>query len=489
MDFELEAAPETISKYVNCDTKDNEIVISVSENHRGNYEIQQYVQLIKKRNTCKVETIFLHLDEITKLNNVSVHNETPFNNNIQKKVIEYFRKGVKADASDIHMTIGRDGSEFCYIENRVYGELRKVDCIDKEDGLIMAGAILQGLCDVTESQFDPNKPQDARLAEKFLKEQGLFGARYAHTPAVGGLYVVMRLIKDDSGKVPTFEELGFLPQQIAVLKKILMRSEGIAVWSGPTGSGKSTTLRCAAEFYLKTMGYSEKLPLKRLTTIEDPPEGRILGAIQTVLNENSIKYMLRLDPDCILNGEMRDNASALAAIKAAQTGHLVLSTVHANDPIAIIDRLEVEGIPLRLITNPQLFIGLISQRLVQKLCPKCHIPYSEMREQLNDEDRELIETHCDPQRVYLRNREGCEECSLGIIGRTVVAEVISPDAKFFRLYNESGAAAAKTYWHRQLGGVTRNQHVLHYINNGLVDPLAANLICPLDEDKYMLLPV
>ncbi|EFW11047.1 putative conjugative transfer outer membrane protein PilQ, partial [Serratia symbiotica str. Tucson] len=92
-------------------------------------------------------------------------------------------------------------------------------------------------------QFYPNLHQDGRIAERFLKPLGIFGARYAHMPAVGGLYVVMRLIKDDGDAVPDFESLGFLPDQVRVLKRLLRRPEGMMILSRPTGSGKSTTLR------------------------------------------------------------------------------------------------------------------------------------------------------------------------------------------------------------------------------------------------------
>ncbi|PAV01902.1 type II secretion protein E, partial [Arsenophonus sp. ENCA] len=137
--------------------------------------------------------------------------------------------------------------------------------------------------------------------------------------------------------------------------------------------------------------------------------------------------------------------------------------------------------------DPQLLIGLISQRLVQRLCPHCKIPYHRVAERLEEDDRDLIEQYCQPEKVFMRHFEGCEHCYRGIVGRIVVAEVIAPDAQFFELYRTKSKAAAKTYWHRKLGGITRNQHVLHYIHAGEVDPLAAHFICPIDEDSYTLL--
>nr|WP_234817539.1 hypothetical protein [Candidatus Hamiltonella defensa] len=120
--------------------------------------------------------------------------------------------------------------------------------------------------------------------------------------------------------------------------------------------------------------------------------------------------------------------------------------------------------------------------------PALQSPLSAGRRAAEADDRNLIEHHCQPEKVLMRHVEGCAHCYHGIVGRMVVAEVIAPDAPFFELYLTKSKAAAKTYWHRKLGGMTRNQYVLHYIHAGEVDPLAAHCICPIDEDSYTLLP-
>ncbi|HAL2340422.1 TPA: Flp pilus assembly complex ATPase component, partial [Escherichia coli] len=136
-------------------------------------------------------------------------------------------------------------------------------------------------------------------------------------------------------------------------------------------------------------------------------------AIQTAVMDtaqgwvDSVKSALRLDPDAILNGEIRDHASAITAIKAAMTGHLMLTTLHANDPINILERLEMEGVQARMIADPQLFIGLLSQRLVQVICPHCRLPWHEVESSRTDEERRLVENFCQPDAVYLRNHNGC----------------------------------------------------------------------------------
>lgn len=501
----IEQPTENIARFVFAKQYGDMINIWVSNNHRSQYAVQSYVNGIQQKYPNKTELKFESLDKIEKLrvdNGINTADALEDTVDSQKKVISYFKKAVKLGASDIHFSIGRDNSQFTYVEARVHGELEEIDCIDVEEGKLLAAAICQGMCDVTEKQFYPNRQQDARMKEEFLKPMGLFGARYSHTPSVGGLNAVMRLIPDDGDNVPTLSMLGYLPQQIITIKRILRHPEGMVILTGPTGSGKSTTLRAFSSDYLATAGLGKnKLPRKRLLTIEDPPEGRIPGAIQTPIIADkknaeevsrawlrAISSALRLDPDAILNGEVRDLDSAMAAINAAMTGHLLMTTLHTNDAISSIDRLETMGVPGRLIADAQLMIGLLSQRLVPKLCPECKIPYIKGFAELEEDICELIEQNCEVDNVYLRNNNGCEQCYKGHIGRTVVAEVIAPDARFFDIYHSRGKAAAKTYWHKNLNGITRNQHLLHYVNAGEVDPATAHFICPIDEDKYSLIP-
>ncbi|QGR34866.1 pilus assembly protein [Salmonella enterica] len=431
--------------------------------------------------------------------------------NRQGEVLNYFMVARDIGASDIHVTT-RPG--LTRIEMRVHGELETVSELAEEDGRAMAATIILSMCDVTEPQFYAGRKQDGRVAAKFLRKVGLFGARYSHTPTADGLHFVMRVIPDDSDVVPTPEKLGYLPEQIRLIKRILRLPEGMVILSGPTGSGKSTTLRVCSDLYLKRTRYK-----KRLLTVEDPPEGRIVGAIQTPILcdkadeaevrrawERALSSALRLEPDAILPGELRDLISILAGIFAAQTGHLVMSTLHANSAFSIPERMITMGAGAGLVADAQLLTGLISQRLVQVLCPACRIPWSARKDQLSAEEREYLEKYCSvegvcrPEHLYFRNEEGCPACrkavvingkqvatvGKGVAGRSVVAEVVRPDATLFRLLIGQGKEAAKAYWLREMGGITRRTHLLHKLNEGMVDPLDADLVVPLDEDEVML---
>ncbi|WP_168403351.1 GspE/PulE family protein [Erwinia amylovora] len=426
----------------------------------------------------------------------------------QEKLLRYYRLGEQLGASDIHMEISED-RKLTIIQLRIHGELEVVDELTHTEGLTLASTGYISMCDVHEQSFFAGREQSGRIDAKFARQAGLFGARYEHRPTPDGLIVVMRLIPDDGDNVPSLEQLGFLPEQIRYILQILRLPEGMVVLTGPTGSGKSTTLRVCSRLWLdRTAGK------KRLLTLENPPEGRIVGAIQTPVMPvdnspeaisrawtNANASALRLDPDAILNGEMRDLHSLNAGIHASETGHQMMTTLHTNSAIGALPRMENFGVDRRLIADATLITGLIGQRLVPLLCEHCRIPWQLKAAQLDADTRIRLEKYgtlegvCQSEQLRFRNHEGCEHCrktipqtgrivSRGVTGRTVVAEVIRPDARLMQLWLSHGTAVARQYWVNQ-GGITRRQHLLMHLSAGRVDPLEGDLICPLDEDEIM----
>lgn len=187
----------------------------------------------------------------------------------------------------------------------MHGELEILDVIPRKEGLELLGAAYSGMSDVIKgTQFDPAIPQDARIAENFLKPVNLFGARYSHYPCVGGVYAVFRLIKDDSEDIPTFEELGYMPQQIQTIRRMLQRPEGIIVLSGPTGSGKSTTLRTASEAYLSTFGFNHndnmRLPENAFSPLNHRRRAAFPAQYRRQSGIPSMAGLTRLNPLCDL---------------------------------------------------------------------------------------------------------------------------------------------------------------------------------------------
>ncbi|WZX55906.1 ATPase, T2SS/T4P/T4SS family (plasmid) [Salmonella enterica subsp. diarizonae serovar 58:r:z53] len=422
------------------------------------------------------------------------------NSQEQNRVLGYYRDALAQHASDIHFRIGENG--LTRILYRVHGELGEVGHLETQEGIVLASTIIQSMCDQSEPSFHPNRPQSARLRKEFLRQVGLFGARYEHYPTEFGLLAVMRLIPDDGDNPPSLEELGFLSEQIILLGQMLMTPEGMMLISGPTGSGKSTTLRTLCQMYMELTNGT-----RHLLTFEDPVEGDIPGAVQCGIKADrsnpdavslawvgALSSGMRLDPDAILVGEQRDRNSAMASVIAALTGHIVLSTVHTPDAIRIIDRLiETFGVSASLVIDPQVMMGLMSQRLVQEICPHCRLDYADRQKsrllpELTGLQKNLLAEHTDTARIAFRHPDGCPHCRKGVVGRRVIAEIIRPDAMFMDLYQRHGKLQTRSYWVHYMQGITRRAHLQHYLNAGQVDPLSAHFICPLDEDKRLLLP-
>lgn len=419
---------------------------------------------------------------------------------VQQKIIQYMALAQKMMASDIHITVMRS-VQMAIIQMRIHGELEVIDEITSAEGDSLVSTIFMSMCDLRiPPNFDSADVQAGRVDARYARAAGLFGARYQHMPTADGVYVVLRTIVDDSDRVPTLEDQGFLPEQIAVCHQILRKPQGLVLLTGPTGSGKSTTLRIFSSLWLERTRNR-----KRLLTVENPTEGRIADAIQTPVIDGdwdkSNAAVLRSDPDAILLGEMQDLAAMMAAFHAAFTGHLVLDTLHSNSATGSLSRMEVMGGDRHLIADAELVVGLISQRLVPTLCPHCSIPWDAMAPRLPADSRALLEKYCTepgictPQNLRFHNPEGCEHCrqtieltgrvvSRGVTGRTAIGEVIRPDASYMAHWLSQGTAAARQYWLNN-GGLSRRMHLLKRLNEGLVDPLQADEIVPLDEDEVL----
>lgn len=429
------------------------------------------------------------------------------------RLLRYFQAAAELGASDIHFLIT---GELFRVRMRIHGELCTVDERPPAEGYALLGTAILSVSDVSEPMFFPKREQDARLQASFMRRAGLFGARYSHRPTPDGLYAVMRLIADDASRVPTPEQLGFLPEQCRLLARMYRRPEGLLLLTGPTGSGKSTTLRSLCRAWIE-----HNQNRRSLLTIEDPVEGAILDAIQTALqadksDENAVRLAwsravssaMRLDPDAIMEGEIRDLLSLIASIYAAQTGHLLLSTLHTNSALGILPRMVTMGADINLIADASLMIGMVSQRLVPELCPHCRIPWSARVATLDAENHQMLETFCSTGschtgQLFFRNPDGCGHCrrevvingevravvSQGLRGRTVIAEVIEPDNRLFDLYRRQGLPAARGYWLKSLNGISRVEHLRLRCAEGRVDPLLACDIIPLDEDiRFALTP-
>ena len=217
--------PDDILDYVAIDTDNTgQLRVRVVKGKKHLRAVQEYLTRLRARHQGRVGDFeFTTLDVIARLRqDTTTAGDESVINPVQQKMLGYIRHSASLGASDLHMTPGRDNTDFTYVEARVHGELEVLDILRKEEGLELLGATYSGMTDVIKgTQFDPGVPQDARLSEQYLKLAGLFGARYSHYPCVGGLYAVLRLIKDDSQQIPTFSMLGYHPDQERTLRRIL----------------------------------------------------------------------------------------------------------------------------------------------------------------------------------------------------------------------------------------------------------------------------
>jgi len=324
-------------------------------------------------------------------------NEVP----IIKWVNSIIQKAIYKNASDIHI---EPQEQKINVRLRIDGVLYEEEVLPKNflQPIISRIKIMSKL-DIAEQRL----PQDGKIRIKSSDKE--FDIRVSFLPTIFGERVVLRLL-DKNQQFLAFEELGFLKEDLEIINKILSYKNGMVFITGPTGSGKTTTL------------YSFLMKLKNnknnIITIEDPVEYQLNGISQMNVKPEinltfakGLRHILRQDPDIIMIGEVRDLETAEIAVRASLTGHLVFSTLHTNDAVSAITRLIDMGIPSYLIASS--LRAVIAQRLIRKLCPYCKIKENN---------------------IYKSN--GCEKCNnIGYKGRIGIFEILFIDDKIADLFH------------------------------------------------------
>lgn len=337
---------------------------------------------------------------------------------IIKFVNTIFYQAIKRKASDIHIETHEKKGE---VRFRIDGALIKHIDLDKNiiDLIISRIKVISAL-DISEKRL----PQDGRTQVKVAGKS--LDVRVSVLPTYHGERVVLRLLMRAS-TIPTLRELGFDETTTAAFEELLEFSHGIILVTGPTGSGKSTTLHS----FLQQLASPEK----NIISIEDPVEYDAPHVSQIAVNTKAgltfasgLRSILRQDPDVIMIGEIRDTETAHIAIQAAMTGHLVLSTLHANNATAALTRLEDMGIDKFLITST--LLGVLAQRLVRRLCPQCKETVK-----LSDKDADelgLAHGH------LIAQPKGCSYChNTGYRRRVAIGEFLMVDDSVRRILKES----------------------------------------------------
>jgi type IV pilus assembly protein PilB len=333
---------------------------------------------------------------------------------VVKLVDLIIRQAIEEDASDIHIEPHHNELKLRY---RIDGVLYDMPSPSVALYLPIVSRIkILSRMDIAEKRL----PQDGGFMVKINKR--LIDLRVSMLPTIYGEKAVLRIL--DKSRVPLdLAKLGFLPEELELIRKGIKSSYGLILLTGPTGSGKSTTLYASLD--------EIKSDKTNIITAEDPVEYRIKGINQVQVKPeigltfaNALKSFLRQDPDIILVGETRDLETAEMTIRAALTGHLVFSTLHTNDAPSTINRLVDIGLPAYLVTASLKLI--IAQRLVRKLCSDCKEPYEISK---NDLPKGI---ELNSQVIY--KPKGCDKCnSIGYKGRSVITEIILLDEEIRHL--------------------------------------------------------
>jgi type IV pilus assembly protein PilB len=317
-------------------------------------------------------------------------------------------------ASDVHFEPQEDG---LVVRLRIDGVLHELQRVPRRmaTGVTTRLKVLAKL-DIAERR----KPQDGRISLNAKAAGRLLDVRVATLPTVDGESVVLRLM-DKSRRAPTLEELGFSDLMKAQLDEILQRPTGALLSTGPTGSGKSTTLYAALAQISR--------PEINIITVEDPVEYRLPGVNQVQINmragltfATALRSILRSDPDVVMVGEIRDGETAKISIEAALTGHFVLSTMHTNDAPSAITRLTEMGVE-PFVTGSAL-TGVLAQRLARRLCSHCCEMYTPSKEELANA-RVAPEQMASADGAVLYRKRGCPRCAhTGYRGRIGVFQLL-----------------------------------------------------------------
>ena len=346
-------------------------------------------------------------------------------------VNQIINNAIKAGASDIHIEALE---KYMRVRFRIDGVLQEI----MQNPIKMYAAVISrikviGGMDIAERRI----PQDGRATVKF--DDKTMDVRIASMPTVYGEKVVMRLLERSNTNIVTLKDIKFSPRQFDRFNHAIHLPYGFVLVTGPTGSGKSTTLYA-------TLAEISTLE-KNVITLEDPVERRMSGINQVQMNNRAgmtfaaaLRSVLRSDPDIVMVGEIRDSETAKIAVEAALTGHMVLSTLHTNDASGAVTRLDEMGVEPFLTASS--LVGVLAQRLVRRLCPKCKEEYEISHEELKKIVPDLEDYGYNQPSYKLYKAKGCLTCNnTGYKGREAVFEFLTVTEEMKRLILDRATVA------------------------------------------------
>ena len=391
-------------------------------------------------------------------------------------------RAVTESASDIHIVRRRRAATISF---RVAGQVHQHEHWTDVYADLFCRFIYEVMCHDQDVTWNRALPQDAVL-DTVTPTGERVRVRIGTIPASPDGYDMVLRILPGNGETMRLAQLGYTNEQLRVIRSLTRRPSGLVIMAGSVGSGKSTSI--VGMLNEELMLHDERL---RIITVEDPPEREIPGATQVPVVRRrdhdsdadfseAIRGALRCDPDTLMVGEIRDLQSAVLTIKFAQSGHRVYTTVHATTAIGIVARLAGLKVDPAFLCTPDLLKGLMYQSLVPLLCASCKLPareYGELRGP-GDHGRDLLQRtvaalesrDLSMEEVFFRGL-GCSECAnTGVKGRTLVAEIVTPDEHLLTLLGRSDYVAAHRHWRETMKGEPALEHGVRAIDAGTVAP-------------------
>ena len=377
------------------------------------------------------------------------------NSGILKLIEIILKTSIQSRASDIHIEPTETN---CIVRSRIDGMLSETFIFDKDiyPPMVSRMKLLSNM-DIAERR----RPQDGRFSAQILDKE--YDFRISTLPILNGESIVLRIL-DKSKVIINLEDLGMHPDNFAKFKKSMKAPYGIILVTGPTGSGKTTTLYGALN--------DIKSVKTKIITVEDPVEYQLNMIQQVHVNEkagltfvSALRSILRQDPDVIMIGEIRDQETLRIAIQAALTGHLVFSTLHTNDAISALPRMIDMGIEPYLVSGT--LVCIEAQRLVRKLCPHCKQKIT-LSQKAFDEVKKFV-----PENYQFYKSVGCPQCSqTGYLGREMISEIL-PISDHIASMVANGASKD------ELKSVAYEEGFIDMFHDGVIR--AANGITTLEE--------
>lgn len=498
-----------LSGSVNC------WVLSTIEGERGHAKLQLLKKL--REQSLEVDAMAMVQDGILKvlyesdekkaeeINEVGSLKDSP----VVKEMYKLMELAYSQKASDVHI---EKRQEYAGIKIRKHGEIVKLKGYET-----ISQKAATDLCTVAYNVMAEPDSIDVNFNDSLIQQGAIkmnleikgkvheVKLRFQSIPVYpNGFDVVMRVLsvsKDED--YTSLEMLGYETSQIKLILECVSKSTGAVIIAGVTGSGKSTTLKNLLMWLNEDRGFSEKI-----FTVEDPPEYVIPHVSQIPVKngkddkelgkkpfEDAIKACMRGDPDLIMVGEIRDGSTGDLLKKAVQSGHRVLSTIHAPSPLGVIERLVDFNLSLSTLSSQDFLAGIMYQRLMAELCPKCSKPLHKILES-SKAPRSLMEINKRIEKAFKAAKEvdygkymtmvrvrgsGCDFCDNGVVGRTVCAEVLKPDLKILECIQKQDLLKALSHLRDTVSdqrlttnnmiGKSAMAHAFYKMINGRIDPI------------------